>query len=146
MVKTLLKVDGHHVFAVMLFTHGGKAISIELRPEDRSDKYRMWRTVASEVKRIQAHSLICIAEAWTATIPHGQPIQHAADVPNRGEALHLIAASEDGTGFVLSAPFTRVGDEIEIHEVDEYSLDPVNTIAPVLSVWKEMAEARRVGG
>jgi len=146
MAKTMLKVDGHHVFAVMLFTRGGKTIFLELRPEDRSDKYRMWRTVASEVRRIQAHSIICIAEAWTATISHGQPFQHAADVPNRGEALHLIAASEDGSGFALSAPFTRVGEEIEIHEADEYGLDTVNTIAPVLSIWKEMAEARRIGG
>lgn len=145
MAKTMLKADGHHVFAVMLFTPGGNAVFLELRPDDRSDKFRMWRTVASEVRRIQAHSLICIAEAWTATIPYGQPFQHAADVPDRGEALHLIAASEDGTGFVLSAPFTRVGEEIEIHEVDEHSLDTVNAIAPVLSVWKEMAQARRIG-
>jgi hypothetical protein len=146
MAKTMLKVDGHHVFTVMLFTHGNKAIFLELRPEDRSDKYRMWRTVASEVKRIQAKSLICIAEAWTATIQCGQPFQHAADVPNRGEALNLIAASEDGTGFTFSAPFTRVGAEIVIQEAEEFSLDTVNTIAPVLAVWKEMAEARRIGG
>lgn len=146
MAKTMLKVDGHHVFAVMLFTHSHKAIFLELRPEDRSDKYRMWRTVASEVKRVQAHSLISIAEAWTATIQPGQPFQYAAETPNRGEALHLIAASEDGSGFVFSAPFTRNGAEIVIHEAEESNLDSVNAIAPVLSVWKEMAEARRIGG
>lgn len=146
MAKTMLKVDGHLVLAVMLFTHSNKAIFLELRPDDQSDKYRMWRTVASEVKRIQAHSLICITEAWTATIEPGQPFQHAAEAPNRGEAIHLIAASEDGAGFVISAPFTRVEAEIVIHEADEYGLDTVNTMAPVLSVWKEMVEARRIGG
>lgn len=148
MAKAMLEVDGHLVTVAMLFTHGNEAIFIELRPEDRSDKYRMWRTVATEVKRTQAHSIICIAEAWTATMQPGQPFQHAADVPNRGEAIHLIAASEDGAGFVLVAPFTRAGAEIAIHEAEEYPLDAVtvNVIAPVLSAWKEIAEARRIGG
>lgn len=144
--KTMLKVDGHHVFAVMLFTQSKQAVFLELRPEDQSDKYRMWRTVASEVKRIQARALICISEAWTATIQQGQPFQHAAEVPNRGEALHLIAASEDGDGFAFSAPFTRVGEEIVIHETEEYDLDAIGSIAPVLSAWKEMAAARKIGG
>lgn len=143
--KTMLKVDGHHVFIVMIFTRSNRAVFLELRPEDQSDKYRMWRTVASEVKRTQAHSLICISEAWTATIPLGQPFQHAAEAPNRGEALHLIAASEDGSGFVFSAPFTRVSDEIVIQEPEEYDLETVNSIAPVLSAWKEMAKERLVG-
>jgi len=146
MAKAMLKVDGHHVFAVMLFTQSKQAVFLELRPEDQSDKYRMWRTVASEVKRIQARALICISEAWTATIQQGQPFQHAAEVPNRGEALHLIAASEDGGGFAFSAPFTRVGEEIVIHETEDCGLDYINSIAPVLSAWKEMAAARRIGG
>lgn len=146
MAKTMLKVDGHHVFAVMLFTQSKKFVFLELRPEDQSDKYRMWRRVASDVKRMQASALICISEAWTATIQQGQPFQHAAEVPNRGEALHLIAASEDGDGFVFSASFNRVGEEIVIHETEEHGLDTVNSLAPVLSAWKEMAAARKIGG
>lgn len=146
MAKTMLKVDGHHVSIVMLFNQSKQAVFLELRPEDRSDKYRMWRTVASEVKRIQARALICISEAWTATIQQSQPFQHAAEVPNRGEALNLIAASEDGDGFAFIAPFTRIGEEIIIHETEECDLDTINLIAPVLSAWKEMAAARKIGG
>lgn len=60
--------------------------------------------------------------------------------------MKLIAASEDGAGIRFVAPFTRSGKEIIIHETqEEYSLDSVNVIAPVLAAWKEMAETRKIG-
>lgn len=144
--KKMLKTDKHHVFIVFLFTRNKEVAILELQPEERSDKYRMWHKIASEVKLKKAYSIICISEAWTATIPIDQPFQHAAEVPNRGEALKLIAASEDGAGIRFVALFTRSGKEIIIHETqEEYSLDSVNVIAPVLAAWKEMAETRKIG-
>ena len=111
-----------------------------------SSAFASGREKISPAGRVLQEALICISEAWTATIQQGQPFQHAAEVPNRGEALHLIAASEDGGGFAFSAPFTRVGEEIVIHETEDCGLDYINSIAPVLSAWKEMAAARRIGG
>lgn len=145
--KNMLLKDGYHIYLVILLTHDKKASFLELRPEDRSDKYQMWRLVAAEVKKMHAHSIISIAEAWVASIEPGQKFIHAAEDPERKEALHLTAVSEDGTGFILSAPFNRVDGKIKLGETSESSLTEVNvnTIAPVLLVWKELAEAKNVG-
>jgi len=146
MGKKILVADGHHIFLVMLFTADKKLLLLELRPDDQSDKFRMWRKVASEVKRTNAKSIIAISEAWTTTVATGQPVVHAAEAADRGEALHLVAASDDGGGLTLSARFTRTDGKIVIHDTEEHSLESVNVIAPVVAAWKEMAESRKRGG
>lgn len=143
--KNALRIDGYHMFIVMLFTKNNHAIFLDLRPEDQSDKYRMWRSIASEVKRIRASSMICISEVWTATLTSGDRFQHAAESPNRKEALNLISASEDGRGLVLSAPFERINGKIVIGQTNESDLAGVNAIAPILAAWEEMRSDRNIG-
>lgn len=139
--KVVLIKDGYHSLIVILILPSNSLHMMQLVPEDQADKYRLWRHVATEIKRTKARALIAISEAWTATVDPTGPYQHAAEVPDRGEALHLIAASQSGDGLVLSAPFQRLEGRVEIASEEETDLSGLNLIAPVLLAWRDMRSA-----
>lgn len=103
--RTLLERDGYHVPMAMLETEGGPVLQ-QFRMDDRADKHVMMRELADHCSRTGADSCIFITEAWTARLnPQFGP--HAANYPNRGEALVLHAIHQDGTVVELSASFTK---------------------------------------
>lgn len=60
---------------------------------------------------------------------------------------HCISSRHRKTaaGLHLAPRLPVLGEEIVIHETEGDGLDSSNSIAPVLSAWKEMATARRIG-
>ena len=131
-----LKKDGYHIHLVMLFVENKPAQILELRNEDQADKYRTFRLVASEVEKIGADSFIMISEIWEAPFDPAHPYQHAVESPFKTEALSLIGASEQGEGISFIAQFTRHEDEIEFGTVLRGNIVGINSILPILSVWK----------
>ena len=91
---------------------------MELRPQDRSEKYLIWSKVADEVKRNGAKAIIAISEAWLGKQDPKFPDPPAGESPDQNEALHLCAASADGVEFSYICHFKRIDGSIVFGETD----------------------------
>jgi len=136
----MLEKDGHHVTVCFLVPDSGVPELLQLAPEDQADKYRMMRVMADKVDIIRAKKIIFIGEIWTAEFDPQKPLLHAAEHPDRGEALQLIGMSYAGERVVLFAPFTRNKRRIVLAATEETSYEGTNILAPVEAVWKRWKE------
>ena len=134
--RVILQKDKYHDFLIFLILPGNKMEMMKLLPEDQADKYRLWREVATRVAKTDAVGVISISEAWLAQYDHHKGV-HAAEYPNRTEALHMTAISKDGEEFILVAEFTRKDDEIILSDTVEEELGEVYFLEPIRNVWQE---------
>ncbi len=135
--RRLLEVDGNHALIAILISPTSAGI-MQLKPDDQADKYRMWRHVADAVARHDATIVIVIGEAWEAVFEDGQNVGHAADSPNRIEALTLDAISKEGEQISIHASFTRKSGRIIIDE-SKIRGKPIslNYLEPIRKVWEQ---------
>jgi len=134
--QKILQKDGCHVTVCFLFPDSGSPEIFQLTPEDQADKYRMMRFLAEKVDITRAKKLIFVGEIWTAKFDPKKPLLHAAEHPDRGEALQLIGMSYSGERIVLLAPFSRNKKRIIFSPTEEITYDGTNILAPVEDVWK----------
>ena len=141
--KAILSADGYHVIVVALFPNDNAPHFMELQPDDQADKYVLMRKLATEVKRIRAHTIVLVAEVWVAKFDKNHPFRHAVEAPDRTEAINVIAASRTGRSVVLTLPFERIEKKISFSEAEDVAIDQgnINLLSPVLQAWKEMASS-----
>lgn len=73
-----------------------------------------------------------IGEMWTARLPIEKlkTVIHAADVPERGEALNLIGINKEGTCIELTAHFTRQDGKVVLGPEERLDGRSLNLIVP----------------
>jgi hypothetical protein len=133
--KRMLEVDGYHLPFVFLFLPNGAMRLCGLKINDITDKYRIWRAIAEEVRRKGATSVIVISESWVAPYDRNNPTS-ASDSPNRSEALSLNASSASGEEYSLACKFRRVDGKIVFDEDEEDTYQALY-LEPVKKVWRE---------
>ncbi|PKD38187.1 hypothetical protein CWO84_23485 [Methylomonas sp. Kb3] len=133
----VLKKDGYHVHLVVIFVDSKIVAIKELRNEDQTDKYRTLRLVASEMEKIGANQFLMVSEAWTAPFDPNYPHRHAADCPDRQEALNLIGVNKSGEGYFFMVPFSRGVEGITYGEVSVNGIEGLNIIQPIISIWEK---------
>jgi len=135
--KCVLQKDGYHIHLTMIFVGEMVAEMIEIRNEDKADKYMTMRNLASTMERIGADSFIMFSEAWSAKFDPMNPYRGAAEASTRQETLMLVGATKAGDSYCFSAPFYRDGGVISFG--DQVSMDAtnMNTIQPILAMWSK---------
>lgn len=112
MARVLLVRDGYHITTV-IFEAGGIPQFWHLQMDDRAEKHVLMREIATVCRRHQATWFIMIGEAWLA-IPHQRYGPHAANYPNRKEALVLHGVHRDGSQLSCVALFSKVNGKTVI--------------------------------
>ncbi len=133
--KHILEVDGHHISLVVFISPDYSMSFMELRPEDRSEKYLMWSKVAEEIKRNGAKTILAISEAWVAPQDQQFCYRPAEESPNRTEGLHLCAASANGEEFSFVCRFKRIDGRIIFDETNIIEGKNSFFLEPVRRVW-----------
>jgi hypothetical protein len=142
--KTVLRKDGHHRHFVFLIGPNGIE-QIELRAEDKADKFLLWRRVAARVREVKATTVVTIGEAWRATWDGVAPVYDVEALPEKIEVLSLHAASIDGAVVDISASINRAeGGAVELGDSQEtmQAVGYGSNLTPIFAVWDEMRKAR----
>lgn len=139
--RVMLQTDGTHGFFVFVITPDKNMQLLQLLPEQQGDKYRMWREVATVVERSGSTSVIAISEVWLAPEDQEQPYMHAAESPERSEALQLAATSKDGEEFLITAPFHRQDDQIILDDMIDIEAREINFFQPIKDVWMKLDQS-----
>lgn len=105
MAKQFLVRDGHHVTTAILGFDGTPPQISQLRPADRADQHVLMRELASQCIRLKARYVILVSEAWRSAAR--ARYRHAADDPQRSEALVLHGLHVDGTILHRAVAFSR---------------------------------------
>lgn len=132
--KEILERDGCHQPMICLLSKKEAHIR-SLAFRDRAEKYLMWRSVAAEVERLGATTVIGVSESWFAPFDPQHPERHAVDSPDRTEALSLIAASEGGERASITCQFERVDGKIVLGETIKDADDGIGMFLPIYQVW-----------
>jgi hypothetical protein len=141
--KHILEVDGHHITLVAFIFSDYPISFMELRPEDRSEKYLMWSKVAEEIKRNGAKAILAISEAWVAPQDQQSPYRPAGESPDKEEALHLCAASASGEEFSFICKFKRIDGKIVLGETNIIEGKSPFFFEPIRRVWG-ISEKQRI--
>lgn len=143
--KAVLQRDGYHVHLAMVFVGKRLAQLIEIRNEDKADKYVTIRDLASTMERIGADAVIMVSEAWRATFDPSNPYHGAADAPTRQEGLMLVGATMQGETYCFTAPFFRTDDDISFGDESVVDDKNLNVIQPVMAMWEKQKGAGSEG-
>lgn len=141
--KHILEVDGHHITLVFFIFPDYSISLMELRPEDRSEKYLMWSKVAEEIKRNGAKAILAISEAWIAPQDQQFPYRPAGESPDKAEALDLCAASNSGEEISFICRFKRIDSKIVFGKTNIIEGKNAFFLEPVRRVWG-ISEKQRI--
>jgi len=134
----LLQKDGYHIHLAVIFKESKQVNVIEIANDDRADKYRTMRHIASEIEKVGADEFLMISEAWRAPFDPVHPNRHPVDSPDRNEVLTLVGLTQSGEGYSYTAPFTRNGKEIKFSQTEliNHSIEKMSILQPIVSVWQ----------
>lgn len=133
--KNVLLTDGYHESVILLFKDDYPIGIYNIRPEDHTDKYLLWRKIASEVEQLQADALISINEAWMTQVNIEQKFASIeSDIKN--EALLVTVITKNGHCRNYITRFKRKHNKIKFNSTT-IDRGKHNFIVPVLKVWEK---------
>ena len=136
--KWLLKHDKH--LASFVFAHSSdrkSLIVLQLIMEDRAGKHIAIRRVASFLSKQRIEWALLVGESWVASFdPNVLPTKHAAELPNRREAITVEGVSANGNFSNRYVEFSRCGDTIVFGD-EKADHDPVNIMLPILKAIRQ---------
>lgn len=136
MAKRVMLTDGYHLPTAIIDAPGGRGRLCHLKMDDRTEKHMVFRGLAAEIERLGATSVLIITEVWTAKFDPTQPLRHAADFPERGEALQIVGLDNEGNVSSFLVPFTRQENTIQFAESIPAHDDTLNFLNPIRDVWR----------
>ena len=134
--KNILKTDGFHLPTAILGYPDGHRDIHGLQMLDRVEKHLVIRSLAADIERTGAVSVILIDEVWVSNTEYYRLTPTGIESPTRREALQLVAANAEGKTYTKRIFFTR-DDEGKINMGAESSTSHniVNILAPIKEVW-----------
>ncbi len=137
--KRFLVVDGTHRTIVHLIAADGEISLRQISAEERTDYFMLVREIANDLARFHWTQLVEISEVWRASPSDWRPgMRGVADVPERAEALQVVAAHCDGSIKVWITPFVREpGVKLRDTIVFERADVAPNFLEPIMRVWRE---------
>jgi len=140
--KNILVIDGHHLPIAFLGYPDGHRDIVGLEMLDRIEKHFAIRSLAADIERNGANSVIFISEVWVSGTAKYRLTPVGVESPDLGEALQLIAANAQGEAYIKRILFTRdKGGKIIIGEELTLSDSVYNILAPIKEVWSKRPEA-----
>jgi hypothetical protein len=135
--KKLLAIDGYHHPMAFVSTDNGIPHPFQFHMEDRAEKHLLFIELAKMVEQLSAISVIVIGEMWVASFDPSHPDRHAANAPNRTEALYIAGCNKCGDSCCIITPFTRNDDKIVFSESSSIQQNaPLNFFNPIRKVWE----------
>lgn len=116
MARLIMTKDGFHMPLAFLGILGKPSFIVEVDSKNRTDKYILWRNLASLVLKHSCDSIIFISEAWSAPADSVAPGKYAVDSPDRIEILGLHGISNTGSSILLSCKINRILAGVELSE------------------------------
>jgi hypothetical protein len=135
--KAVLRKDGYHIHLAIIFVQKKLAKMIEIRNEDRADKYLTTLDLASKMVRIGADAVIIVSEAWNAPFDPSNPYRGAAESPERQEVIMLFGATNLGESYCFTVPFFRRNADISFGEQTITDAKNMNALHPILTMWEQ---------
>lgn len=132
--KNVLQTDGYHKHVIFLFKDNSPVGIYNIRPEDRSDKYLLWRQLAREVEKEQVNAIISINEAWVTQI-NTNPRTTLIEQDIRKEALLVTVVTNKGHCKTFVTKFKRKYNKIKFNATT-IDRGEHNFLRPVINVWK----------
>ena len=122
-----LKEDKSHAPILFVFGEREDAL-VSLDFVDTDSKIAAMLISGGKLAFLKPHCVAMVCEAWMSRTmpPNGKAV---SDMPDRQEALQLIAQNREGDTKAVTIPFSRVGDEIVLgepvvgEEVESYLLE-----------------------
>ena len=140
--RRVIVADKHHGTFFYLENRVGDVELATMRPDDRQESMLFTRELAFDVLRKGICSILMISEVWTAPFDPNKPRQIAQESAQRGEAVIVAAAHQDGRQKTLISTFTRKSEDIVLGDVVETEEIPA-LLSPVLDAWKRMGEMKK---
>jgi len=136
--KNILVIDGYHLPIVFLGYPNGHRDIVGLQMLDRTEKHFAIRSLAADIERTGATSVIFISEVWVSSTENYRLTPVGVESPGLGEALQLIAANAEGEAYIKRILFTRDKDgKIDMGEELTLSDNVYNILAPIKEVWSK---------
>jgi hypothetical protein len=135
MAKIMLKKDKYLERCIFLRTPQGLQI-VNLNARDRTEKYALMRTMAEQVRALQADVLIDIGEAWTAPIEDIQAGQVPEKARHRREVILVSVLTKSGVFRGYQTVFSRgLLGAIKLEDTEIMEGGPFTYLAPILEAW-----------
>ena len=136
--KTILCADGFHAPIAMLGYSDGRRDIIGLQMLNRTDKHHAIRTLAAEVERSGATSIILIGETWVSNTDKYRLTPVGLESPTLREALRLAAANADGETYTRVVFFTKDEDgKVNLGKESSACPSEINILKPIRKVWSK---------
>ena len=107
----------------------------EIRPEDQAQKYVLMRTLAHEVTKFGADSVIMLGEVWMAPADPLKPYQRAVDSSGREEALVASLVTKGGSPIEFIAKIRRNAQRLALGKTRIHRDMAAFSFAPVYEAW-----------
>jgi hypothetical protein len=134
--RRVFLTDGYHSPMALLIRDNKPIIHLEIRFDDRSQKYLMMRHLAAEVEMCNANAVILINEIWRGESNPQEPFVYPSEMQDRSEHLALSACSLPGETFHFTAEIRREGDKVELGETLEHEVGFAWIFEPIREVWR----------
>lgn len=145
MSRKVLQRDRYHIILMHMFARGGEVHQHVLRPRDRADKFVMLHKMAAEVEQRDIVGVVLIGEVWhirrtVAEIDQAfrdRQIRDIVELPDKSEALQVLAAHEDGSVWRFDTPFERGNrGAIKLGKTKRYDGEYPGLFYPIFKVWE----------
>lgn len=136
--KNILKKDGYHTsIAIIGYPDGRKEIR-KLTMQDRTEKHLIIRSIATDIQKAGANSIIFINETWFAPANDARLTRDGVKSKSLKEALQVMAADSSGKELIYHILFSKDKNGV-VHLEDEFSVkyDKINLLSPIMQVWKK---------
>ena len=141
--KNILVIDGHHIPIAFLGYPNGHRDIVGLEMLNRTEKHFAIRSLAADIERNGANSVVFISEVWVSGTENYRLTPVGVESPDLGEALQLIAANTEGEAYIKQILFTRdKRGKINMGEELTSSENVYNMLAPIKEVWSKRREAK----
>lgn len=141
--------DGFHRPTTLLLDSENNVISITARDfRDQAEKYLSFRSLADDVRREGADTVIHVGEVWEARISKDDlspDMVRASERQDRQEALAVMVATVDGRERTFSTPIARRSDGAIVLGSTREGKEEGAINASFLPVKKVWAERRAAG-
>jgi hypothetical protein len=129
--KRIFARDGHLIPFLFALKSDGELVTIGVSHENRAQKHIVIRQAASFLATMNVEWAIHVGEAWWVPIAElGHKIRHAADAPNRREAIAVTGVTKEGLSCNRCVVFSRKGNEISFGE-ETFDSEATNIMLPI---------------